>query len=221
MPAKPFDAKAIALNAVPVDVNHDGHVDLLMAFTSGDSFYVYASIQVLINNGDGTFRDETAKRFSEAATRGNAGLLRRPARRQRRPHSRPRAGLLRGRRSTPLLLHPWCQRLVPVSRLTRRSRRLVVDRRPKRRRPTRPRIGRPARAHRLRDVAEAGHEDRAKVQARPTLHEAQALPTIKRRPSNGRAAASPALCKQTTPRRNPLAWLARVWSMFWSFVRRL
>jgi hypothetical protein len=63
IPAKPFDANAIALNAVPLDVNHDGHIDLLIAFTSGDPFYAYASIQVLINNGDGTFRDETAKRF--------------------------------------------------------------------------------------------------------------------------------------------------------------
>jgi hypothetical protein len=65
IPAKPFGANAIALNAVPVDVNRDGHLDLLIAFTSGDPFYAYAAIQVLINNGDGTFRDETKTRLPD------------------------------------------------------------------------------------------------------------------------------------------------------------
>jgi len=63
IPAKPFGANAIALNAVPVDINHDGHVDLLMTFTQSDPFYDGAYVQVLINNGDGSFRDETATRF--------------------------------------------------------------------------------------------------------------------------------------------------------------
>jgi len=63
MPPKPFGANAIALNVVPTDVNHDGHPDLLVAFTRGDPFYVDAYVQVLINNGDGIFRDETVTRL--------------------------------------------------------------------------------------------------------------------------------------------------------------
>src|SRR2546423_6564917 len=63
IPPKPFGANAIALNIVPSDVNHDGQIDLLVSFTRGDPFYVGADVQVLINNGDGTFRDETATRL--------------------------------------------------------------------------------------------------------------------------------------------------------------
>jgi hypothetical protein len=65
MPPKPYGANAIALNVVPTDINHDGHIDLLMAFTRGDPFYAGGYVQVLINNGDATFRDETARRLPD------------------------------------------------------------------------------------------------------------------------------------------------------------
>lgn len=68
MPPKPFGTNAIALSVVPDDINHDGHIDLLVAFTRGDPFYVSAYVQVLMNNGDGTFRDETATRLPDQPT---------------------------------------------------------------------------------------------------------------------------------------------------------
>lgn len=66
MPAKPFAPDAEALAAAPVDLNGDGHIDLLLAFTKGTPFYVGRWIQVLIGNGDGTFRDETATRLPQS-----------------------------------------------------------------------------------------------------------------------------------------------------------
>jgi hypothetical protein len=66
LPAKPFGPNAIALDIASTDLNADGHPDLLVAFTKGDPFYVGRWIQVLINNGDGTFRDETAKRLPQS-----------------------------------------------------------------------------------------------------------------------------------------------------------
>ena len=66
IPAKPFASTAIALDIASADLNGDGHPDLLIAFTKGEPFYVGRWIQVLINNGDGTFRDETPKRLPQA-----------------------------------------------------------------------------------------------------------------------------------------------------------
>lgn len=65
MPAKPFGPDAIALDVAALDVNHDPHADLLIAFTKGNPFYVGRWIQVLVNNGDGTFDDETSARLPQ------------------------------------------------------------------------------------------------------------------------------------------------------------
>ncbi|NOX61745.1 MAG: VCBS repeat-containing protein [Chloroflexi bacterium] len=64
MPSKPFAPSAIALDILTDDLNDDGHPDLLIAYTRGN--YVGWHIQVLINNGDGTFRDETATRLAQS-----------------------------------------------------------------------------------------------------------------------------------------------------------
>ena len=66
LPAKPFGPNAIALDIAALDVNHDPHPDLLIAFTKGDPFYVGRWIQVLVNNGDGTFDDETSTRWPQS-----------------------------------------------------------------------------------------------------------------------------------------------------------
>lgn len=64
-PAKPFRADAIGISMLPLDVNTDGHTDLLVGFTKNEPFYQGRWIQVLANNGDGTFRDETATRLPQ------------------------------------------------------------------------------------------------------------------------------------------------------------
>ncbi len=66
MPPKPFAPTAIAVDVQHLDLNHDGHMDLLLAFTKGVPFYKGRWIQVLINNGNGTFRDETNQRLPQA-----------------------------------------------------------------------------------------------------------------------------------------------------------
>jgi hypothetical protein len=62
LPPKPL---AEGLDIAPIDLNGDGHTDLLMAFTKSRPSYQGRWIQVLINKGDGTFRDETQKRLPQ------------------------------------------------------------------------------------------------------------------------------------------------------------
>lgn len=65
LPPKPFGGNAEGLAVQPVDLNGDGKLDLILAFTKSNPFYVGRWIQILINNGDGTFRDETATRLPQ------------------------------------------------------------------------------------------------------------------------------------------------------------
>lgn len=62
IPGKPGSESDGALDIKTMDINKDGHQDLFLLFTRAE--YYGWSIQVLINNGDGTFRDETQKRLS-------------------------------------------------------------------------------------------------------------------------------------------------------------
>jgi hypothetical protein len=64
IPAKPFAESDIALDIDADDINGDGYQDLFMVFTKWD--YVGRYIQVLINNQDGTFRDETSTRLPQS-----------------------------------------------------------------------------------------------------------------------------------------------------------
>jgi VCBS repeat protein len=70
IPAKPWAADAEGLAVTPVDLNGDGRRDLLLAYTKTRPFYVGRWIQVLINNGNGTFRDETSTRLPQADNSG-------------------------------------------------------------------------------------------------------------------------------------------------------
>jgi cellulose 1,4-beta-cellobiosidase len=63
LPTKPLGPTSILISLATLDINHDGRPDLLAGFTPGDPFYVGRRIEVLISNGDGTFRDETAQRL--------------------------------------------------------------------------------------------------------------------------------------------------------------
>ena len=63
MPSKPFAESDVALGIDATDINNDGYQDLLMVFTRES--YIGRYIQVLINNGDGTFVDETSTRISQ------------------------------------------------------------------------------------------------------------------------------------------------------------
>jgi hypothetical protein len=65
-PPKPFAPTDIALDIDATDLNGDGHLDLLVAFTKSDPNYQGRYIQILINNGDGTFRDETPTRLPQS-----------------------------------------------------------------------------------------------------------------------------------------------------------
>ena len=59
LPPKPLNNNAYAVSVVSDDVNRDGRPDLIVAYLNGATF-TDSALQVLIGNGDGTFRDETA-----------------------------------------------------------------------------------------------------------------------------------------------------------------
>jgi hypothetical protein len=63
LPANSYGTNSVGLGIATGDINGDGHPDLVMASTSQNPFYVGANLQVLIANGDGTFRDETTVRL--------------------------------------------------------------------------------------------------------------------------------------------------------------
>jgi hypothetical protein len=73
LPPKPLGPTTETLDIKPVDLNHDGHVDLVVASTDApphatDCYtdaYRGRIVQILIGNGDGTFRDETATRLPQ------------------------------------------------------------------------------------------------------------------------------------------------------------
>lgn len=63
LPAKPFGPSANSLGMSFGDLNGDHKPDLVLANAPTDASLTGAWLQVLINNGDGTFRDETATRL--------------------------------------------------------------------------------------------------------------------------------------------------------------
>ena len=61
LPPKPFGSRSILISFATLDINGDGKTDLLAGFQHED--FSGRRIQVLISNGDGSFRDETATRL--------------------------------------------------------------------------------------------------------------------------------------------------------------
>lgn len=64
LPAKPFGIGSIGIVIQPLELNGDTHPDLLLGYTKSN--YTGRWIQVAVNNGDGTFRDETATRLPQS-----------------------------------------------------------------------------------------------------------------------------------------------------------
>jgi hypothetical protein len=65
LPPKPLGPTSILISLAALDINSDARPDLLAGFTPSDPFYAGRRIQVLINNGDGTFRDETTQPLAQ------------------------------------------------------------------------------------------------------------------------------------------------------------
>jgi len=64
LPAKPWSKTDHLYDFQPAYIDGDAHIDLFLAYTRYD--YRGQYIQVCINRGDGTFRDETALRLPQA-----------------------------------------------------------------------------------------------------------------------------------------------------------
>lgn len=66
LPPAPFGGTGSGLDIASADLNGDGHPDLLLGYSKTNTAYgVGQWIQILINNGDGTFRDETTTRLPQ------------------------------------------------------------------------------------------------------------------------------------------------------------
>jgi FG-GAP-like repeat len=61
----------IVLDIGSLDINGDGHPDLVFVYTKGS--YTGRWLQVLVNHGDGTFRDETVARLPQQPSDGSDG----------------------------------------------------------------------------------------------------------------------------------------------------
>ncbi len=61
MPAKPLGPRSILISLATLDINRDGHPDLLAGFQRED--FSGRRLQVLIGDGTGAFRDETTQRL--------------------------------------------------------------------------------------------------------------------------------------------------------------
>lgn len=75
LPASGID-KEIVLAVTSVDLNGDRYPDLMLSVTNGgerDVFYHSAYIQLLVNDGAGHFRDETATRLPQSKDSGAPG----------------------------------------------------------------------------------------------------------------------------------------------------
>lgn len=77
LPASGID-REIILDVEPIDLNGDAFPDLMLSVTNGgtnDVFYRTAYIQLLVNDGSGHFRDETALRLPQSRSPEGAGWL--------------------------------------------------------------------------------------------------------------------------------------------------
>lgn len=65
LPPKLYGSSAFPISIAATDVNGDGKVDLLLAETQQDPYYIGSKVQVLINDGLGHFSDQTTTRFPD------------------------------------------------------------------------------------------------------------------------------------------------------------
>jgi hypothetical protein len=65
LPPRPFDNTGYGMDVRTTDLNRDTKPDLLFTYAKTDPYGLGRWIQILINNGDGTFRDETSSRLPQ------------------------------------------------------------------------------------------------------------------------------------------------------------
>jgi VCBS repeat protein len=65
LPPRGFGNTALGYDVRAADLTRDGKPDLLFAYTKTEPIGQGRWIQILVNNGDGTFRDETANRLPQ------------------------------------------------------------------------------------------------------------------------------------------------------------
>lgn len=65
LPPRAFANTALGYDVRAADLTRDGKPDLLFAYTKTEPIGQGRWIQILVNNGDGTFRDETASRLPQ------------------------------------------------------------------------------------------------------------------------------------------------------------
>jgi hypothetical protein len=70
LPPRPWNNTAEGLDVRSTDLNRDGLADLAISYTQMEPYYVGRWIQLLVNNGGGTFRDETQARLPQADNTG-------------------------------------------------------------------------------------------------------------------------------------------------------
>ena len=70
LPPRPWKDTAEGLDVRATDLDRDGYQDLAIAYTQTDPPYVGRWIQLLISNGDGSFRDETQARLPQSDNQG-------------------------------------------------------------------------------------------------------------------------------------------------------
>lgn len=66
LPEKPFSEDSNGISLLAMELNDDGAMDLILGYTKNDPFYEGRWLQMAVNNGDGTFRDETQLRLPQA-----------------------------------------------------------------------------------------------------------------------------------------------------------
>lgn len=70
LPGRPWSNTATGLDIKSTDLDRDGYQDLAIAYTQTDPYYTGRWIQIMINNRDGTYRDETATRLPQSDNQG-------------------------------------------------------------------------------------------------------------------------------------------------------
>ena len=71
LPPRPWNDTGEGLDVRSADLNGDSSPDLAIAYTQTEPYYVGRYVQLLINNGNGTFRDETPSRLPQATDQGS------------------------------------------------------------------------------------------------------------------------------------------------------
>ena len=70
LPPRPWNNTATGLDIRATDLDLDGYQDLAMTYTQTDPLYTGRWIQILMNNRNGTFRDETSARLPQSDNQG-------------------------------------------------------------------------------------------------------------------------------------------------------